>query len=152
MDELQRRALARLPLSADEIRFTYTLARRSETWKTVCESHERLRAELDGTATLLRDAEAEVLRLRGLIERDRSGLAAGLAKVRRIVAGWDWLGCPGEWGCYDHTQKTVATLRDEIGRCLAEIETTAIDALRASGSLVSEAFHGPNPSDQKEIG
>ena len=92
-------------------------------------------------------AEAEVERLRRLIERDRTGLAAALARVRRTVAGWAWLAAPGEWGCYEYGQRTVATLRGEIGRCLAEIETEAIDALRSSGSLVSDAFHGPKPAD-----
>lgn len=110
MDELQRRALARLPLSADEMRFTYTLARRSEVWKVVCESHERLRAELNGTtvlltglraeldaaADLLRDAEAEnarlsaeMLRLRGVLERISAGVRFSADVAAEALYGGD---------------------------------------------------------------
>lgn len=82
MDELQRRALARLPLSAEEMRFVYVLARRSETWKALCESHERLRAELEGTTALLRDAEADAARLSAEVERLRGTLERISAGVR----------------------------------------------------------------------
>lgn len=81
MDELQRRALARLPMAVGDVRLLYATAGRSESWKVICESHERLRAELDGTTALLRDAEAEaarlsaeVLRLRGALERIGAGV------------------------------------------------------------------------------
>jgi hypothetical protein len=140
MDELKRRALARLPMTAGDVRIMYAVG--TPPMKSLCESHERLRAELEGTTALLRDAEAEVRRVRELIERDRTGLAAALAEVRRTCRGWGWLSSPDEWGFHEHGQHTVATLRDEIGDCLGEIDRKAEDALRASGSLVSDAFHG----------
>ena len=73
MDELKRRAMARLPMSPAGVREAYAASGGSPHARRVvrelCESHERLRAELEGTAALLRDAEAEVLRLRNKMAR-----------------------------------------------------------------------------------
>lgn len=80
-------------------------------------------------------AEAEVARLRGLIERDRTGLVVGLVKVLRAVRSRDWLRRIGEWGSYSYEQRTVSTLREEINGCLGEIEAAAEAALRQSGNL-----------------
>lgn len=85
MDELQRRALARLPMTEGDVRITY--AGEYSPWpravvQKLCESHERLRAELDGTTTLLRDAEANAARLSAEVERLRGALERISAGVR----------------------------------------------------------------------
>ena len=79
MDELQRRALARLPMTEGDVKIMYAVG--TPPMKSLCESHERLRAELEGTAALLRDAEAEAERLsaevwwlRGTLERISAGV------------------------------------------------------------------------------
>lgn len=64
MDMLRRRALARLALTEEEVRRLYTAG--GERPKllgdvaTLCESHERLRAELQGAEVLLEDLRREV--------------------------------------------------------------------------------------------
>ncbi len=80
MDELKRRALARLPMTEGDVKIMYAVG--TPPMKALCESHERLRAELEGTTALLRDAEAgaerlsaEVLRLRRVLEQIAEGMA-----------------------------------------------------------------------------
>lgn len=59
MTRLQRRALARLPLTADEVEALYAgmtphpAAVLLAQARDLCESHERLRAERDGAAAML---------------------------------------------------------------------------------------------------
>lgn len=90
---------------------------------------------------------AEVERLKGLIDRDRTGLAASLNLVRRIAAGYFWIGA-GEWGCYGSEERTEATLRDEVRRCLGEIEAVALDGLHASGDRALAAFRPETNPDR----
>ncbi len=79
MNQLQRAALARLPLSVEVVERLYeakipnwvdTLYS-SRVIRDLCESHERLRAELDGSAVVIADLGREVLALR----REREQLA-----------------------------------------------------------------------------
>lgn len=90
---------------------------------------------LDDTTKL----KAEVERLKGLLNRDHTGLAAGLNRCRQIGRGYFWIAL-GEWGSYDYTERTEQTLRMEIGNCLEEIEQTAVTALRESGVRAHAAF------------
>lgn len=53
MTALQQNALGRFPLSEKAIENIYELCRGTEHLKTICESHERLRAELAGAEALL---------------------------------------------------------------------------------------------------
>src|SRR5574342_348092 len=46
------------------------------------------------------EARKEVDRVRDLIVRDRTGLAAALNEVRRTLRGYDWIPS-NEWGSYD---------------------------------------------------
>jgi len=58
---LQRRALAITPLSAETVQSFYDGTRSGtaeQCLKSLCESHERLRAELQGAEVLLKDAES----------------------------------------------------------------------------------------------
>jgi hypothetical protein len=84
---------------------------------------------------VLRDALAQA---RKVIDRDRTGLAAGLAKVRRIVGGYVWLGA-GEWGSYSLEERTEKTLRAEIATCLDQVNVAAGVALNDSGNLATRA-------------
>ena len=80
MTDLQRRALARTPLTDVEIAAIYD--RHTGVTRIVCESHERLRAELQGAEVMIRDGEvlAETLR------------AANLALAQRLQAASEALG------------------------------------------------------------
>jgi len=88
----------------------------------------------------LASVKAEVARLRTLIERDRTGLAAGLAEVRKIVGGYGWLAREDEWGSYEYHEQTEQTLRREMADCLDQVEAAALGALQESGRRVTEAF------------
>lgn len=76
---------------------------------------------------------------RKALDRDRTGLAAALNEAKKIAGGWQWL-ADGEWGSYDYTQRTEATLRKEVGWCLLAIRKAADDALNASGKLATVAI------------
>ena len=64
MTILKQRALARLPLTEAEVEMIYSGAICEDPSKDLCESHERLRAELEGLDILLAESEAEIDRLR----------------------------------------------------------------------------------------
>lgn len=71
MTELQRRALASLVLPADAVdrmynRCTQGHGHPDDTVRALCESHERLRAELTGLQVLYDEAQREVERLQEL--------------------------------------------------------------------------------------
>ena len=83
----------------------------------------------------------EIERLKQLINRDKTGLANALNAVRQVLRGYSWIPA-GEWGSYEWHERTEKAFRDEIGRCFDEAEKIAVDALRASGDLANEAFHG----------
>ena len=87
--------------------------------------------------------DAEIARLKALIDRDRTGLAEALAKCLGVIRGYDWLGdadeCP--WGFYEWNERTEKVFREEVGRAFAEITKTANDALRESGRRAFEAFY-----------
>jgi len=63
---LQKNALARVPMAEEAVERIYQNDRgiHTEVLKALCESHERLRAELQGAEVLLADAEKEVARLK----------------------------------------------------------------------------------------
>lgn len=66
MTPLTRRALARLALTTAEVERLYKLpvhpaADTHAAVKALCESHERLRAELDGAAAMLATLERKVV-------------------------------------------------------------------------------------------
>lgn len=86
------------------------------------------------------EAKAEATRLRTLIERDRTGLAAGLAEVRKIVGGYGWLAREDEWMSYEYHERSEKALRQEMADCIDQVEAAAMGALQASGKRVTEAF------------
>jgi hypothetical protein len=62
MTRLHRMALMRLPLSKETVEYFYEntslSGKSSECIKTLCESHERLRSELEGAELLLEELMA----------------------------------------------------------------------------------------------
>lgn len=88
----------------------------------------------------LANSKAEVTRLRSIIERDRTGLAAGLADVRKIVGGYGWLAREDEWMSYEYHERSEKALRQEMADCIDQVEAAALGALQASGKRVTEAF------------
>ena len=68
MTNLEKRALARVPLSYETVESFWDGSRSGtaeQCLKALCESHERLRAELEGSEILRADAEKEVVNLKG---------------------------------------------------------------------------------------
>lgn len=68
MTRLRRRALARLPLTETQVIAIYDTATAGAAVgngnvTALCESHERLRAELQGAEVLIKDAEAKLAEL-----------------------------------------------------------------------------------------
>lgn len=104
---------------------------------------ERLVRALDRRTAGIRQGIRRERELRELLQRDETGLAAGLGEVREIARGYRWIP-EGAWGSYPHEEQTTGTLRKEIGHCLSLIEETAHAALVESGRRVSTAFH-PKP-------
>lgn len=85
-----------------------------------------------------RDAEheAEAKRLKGLIDRDGTGLAAALVEVKKRAEGGRWIS-EGR-GSYKYDEDDY---RKETGWLVADVVRIAAEALRASGNLANEAFH-----------
>lgn len=85
------------------------------------------------------ELEAEVSRLKRLLDRDHTGLAAGLVAVQRAVGGWFWIPA-GEWGSYGWPERTEQALREEVSRCFEEVDVICSTALRESGTRAGAAF------------
>jgi hypothetical protein len=92
----------------------------------------------------------EIARLRTLLNRDHTGLAEGLAAVERLTNGYSWI-LDGEWGSYDYTQRTMETLRKEIGFCLDSIRETTVKYLKQSGKVAHEAFNPHHTLDYEIV-
>lgn len=111
----------------------------------VREAMTTLRARLD-------QERAEVIRVRGLIDRDKTGLANGLAAVLRVVEGYRWL-ARGEWGVYEAKEHTQETLRKEFGWALDAIAEIVGRHLDQSGMRADAAFRGgPGPVESVDLG
>jgi len=80
-----------------------------------------------------------VAQLTAALDRDRTGLGAALNRIRQTTQAYAWIPA-GEWGAYDYAQRDCATLRREIGQCLEEIYTTAVQALQASGVQATQTL------------
>lgn len=115
----------------------------------------RLSAEAEAATTLgnvrLSQAEIEIARLKGLIDRDRTGLAAGLTAIQKVLAGYSWLPA-GQWGSYSYEHHTQETLRREIGWAFDAVNEIAARHLNQSGERADAAFHdGPGPVESINI-
>lgn len=84
--------------------------------------------------------------LRKALDRDKTGLAAGLAAIREEVKGRRWIS-DGR-GSYTYDDDGY---RKETGFALDAIEKIAVDALAASGKLAHEALTA-KPKDEKPSG
>jgi len=95
MTDLQRRALARLPMTEAEVQYLYDLHRTTHV-RDLCESHERLRAECQGLQVLHDEMRAEVRAVlsqmddlaqqwgdEGVFRRCRDRLRAVIGEARR---------------------------------------------------------------------
>jgi hypothetical protein len=118
----------------------------SDDSESICEAIEILESlrSLSAAQERLAAEQRETERLKSLINRDRTGLAAALVEVKHIARGFNWIAA-GEWGSYDYTQQTVATLQGEVGNLIERILQAAERSLNESGDRAHEAFH-PKPS------
>jgi hypothetical protein len=87
---------------------------------------------------------AEVKRVRGLIDRDRTGLAEALEKVGKEVSGRWWMrptADGGNWASYSYEEQSEEALRKEIGWAFDAIAKLAASGLAESGRRADLAFH-----------
>lgn len=122
------------------------LAKRVERAEELLES---TKAQCERLRERAEKADAEVKRVRDLIDRDRTGLAAALDNVRKILEGYGWLAEYGGWGSYDYTQQTVTTLRKEIGWMMDAALTAIKKGMNESGDRANSAFHPERAVDEK---
>lgn len=102
--------------------------------------------------------DAEIERLRDLLDRDRTGLAAALNAIRVVTRGYGWipsgeLGCYTSPGCGEGGELTEKALRAECGRLIDEVTRIASDGLAKSATLATAAF-SPEvtpPNDAAEL-
>jgi len=88
----------------------------------------------------------EVRRLRALLDRDRSGLAAALNAIRTEIRQREWLlegRGPYEWNDDRY--------RQEAGQAMRACGDIATKALAESGRCAAEAFAGPPPVAEREL-
>lgn len=95
-------------------------------------------------ADLLRQRR-EVERLRGLLHRDQTGLAAALVDVTSLTRAYRWI-VEGR-GSYEWDDDEY---RRETGRALEAIRARANAALNASGNRADEAFHPDRATPDKK--
>lgn len=69
MTRLQELALATLPLCEADVERLYSMPILTTAAQRLCESHERLRAELQGSQILCEDCEKEVADKKELLKR-----------------------------------------------------------------------------------
>ena len=74
MTPLQRNALACKPMTEAEVESIY--ADCSNAGKRMCESHERLRVELQGAEAIIADYERRIKELEALVNMDHATLPA----------------------------------------------------------------------------
>lgn len=110
----------------------------------------KLSVECDVLKAKLAESERERDAARELINRDRTGLANALAGVLKLVQGCSWIG-NGEWGSYDYTQQTEATLRSEWSAFEDQSVALIRRALRESGYRADHAFHPSQPDRTEEL-
>ncbi len=65
MNQLHRNALASVPMTEEHVEQIYAAYPANRVIRHLCESHERLRAELEGSEILRDEAEKEVAKLKG---------------------------------------------------------------------------------------
>ena len=97
---------------------------------------EELAAALESDRALLQEAQAEVLRVRDLIDRDRTGLAQAIDEMVKEAQGRLWI-VEGR-GSYEWDDERY---RKEAGHALKAIVALGKAALLASGKLADAAFH-----------
>ncbi len=81
------------------------------------------------TTEKLAQAEHQV---RTVINRDKSGLAAGLLYVKALAQSYQWIP-EGHWGSYEYEQQTIETLRREAGDLIRGVVDGCVRYLRESG-------------------
>jgi hypothetical protein len=100
------------------------------------------RAQLSAARQEREKLAEEVARLKGLIDRDRTGLAEALDACRKEIRSRWWIAA-GEWGSYEWHERTEKTFRAEVSAAFEAIESIAVNALAESGRRANAAF---NPS------
>jgi hypothetical protein len=98
-------------------------------------------ADRDTARQQLAAAEAEVARVRQLINLDRTGLATTIEAASKTLRGWWWLTEEHGWGSYDYTERTIATLRKEFSDALCTTLQILGDGMAESGRRADAAFH-----------
>lgn len=104
---------------------------------------EDLAAALESDRALLQEAQAEVLRVRDLINRDKTGLAQAIDEMVKEAQGRLWI-VEGR-GSYEWDDERY---RKEAGLALRAVVMLGKKALTNSGALADSAFHPEKDSDR----
>jgi cell division septum initiation protein DivIVA len=115
------------------------------TQALAADPHGRDRIAFADLRTRLSAAEAEVERLKGLLHRDQTGLAAALVAAKTRARAGRWIS-EGR-GSYEWDDDGY---RKETGALVDDIVTLCEDALHASGNLANEAFHPARKAAEME--
>lgn len=89
-------------------------------------------------ARLREGLQSAELQVRTVINRDQSGLAAGLLHVKAIAQGYMWIP-ENHWGSYEADAQCEAVLREETGNLIRGVVDGCMRYLRASGKRAEEA-------------
>lgn len=104
---------------------------------------EDLAAALESDRALLQEAQAEVLRVRDLINRDKTGLAQAIDEMVKEAQGRLWI--VESRGSYEWDDERY---RKEAGLALRAVVMLGKKALTNSGALADSAFHPEKDSDR----
>lgn len=128
-----RRALAEMTAERDEVERQRAAAIMRN--RQLIEAIDERVAERDAALAREQALRAALVVAKGAIDRDQTGLAAALNKIRAHVKGFGWLlesRGPYEWNDDRY--------RDEAGHAMRPTIEIAQAALAASGSLADKAF------------
>jgi hypothetical protein len=120
-------------------RLTTERARTEEAERQLVNTRDNLLSLLAAANARAARLGEENTKLRDAVNIDRTGLAAGLNHLKAIASGYRWIP-DGEWGSYDYTQRSEATLREEVGRLIDGIASGADRYLKASGERATAAL------------
>jgi len=113
------------------------ILRDADKWHEIVVGHAvGLNKEVADLKRALAAERAETVRLKGLLDRDQTGLAAALAEIHRIAVSYSWVTegrGPYAWDDDEY--------RAEMGRLIAQIRTITMNELRESGRRAHAAFH-----------
>lgn len=92
-------------------------------------------------------AKRKLEEMRKALDRDKTGLAAALDEVRKVLGSFGWIP-EGTWGSYEYQEHTHGTIRREVADAFERIHRIVRDALKASGDIADAALSDAPPGEK----